>query len=145
MRTKSILAFVGLMMLVGCQRAPSRERAPTEPVSAGTLTRDYQQSAAAARRKYDGKELTVKGLAQMAAMMPPPGEEQGVVFLEENTANPPRRVACWFSKEQTEQFRKVISGQSITVSGIFNGEAGAELKFCKLVKIEQESRSQSHQ
>jgi hypothetical protein len=132
------LAFVvlNLTMLMSCQPAPSQQPAPPEPVSVATLAKEYQESTNDARRKYNGREITVKGLTQMAAMMPPFGEEQGVIFLEEKGANPPRRVACWFSKDQAEQFSKITSGQSITVKGIFNGEAGAELKFCKLVRID---------
>jgi hypothetical protein len=68
--------------------------------------------------------------------MPPTGADQGLVFLQEKGPNPPRRVACWFSKDQAARFSKIKGGQLITVKGIFNGEAGAELKFCKLVKIE---------
>jgi hypothetical protein len=69
-------------------------------------------------------------------MMPPSAGDQGLVFLEEKGATPPRRVACWFSKDQAEQFSKVTAGQFITVKGVFNGETGADLKFCKLVKNE---------
>jgi hypothetical protein len=47
-----------------------------------------------------------------------------------------RKVTCWFSKDQAKQFSKIKGGQHVTVKGIFNGEAGADLKFCKLVKIE---------
>jgi len=130
------LAVLSLTMLTACQAASSREPASPEPVSAGVLTKEYQESTTDARRKYDGREITIKGLTAMSALMPPPGGEQGLVFLEENGANPARRVACWFSKDQAERFSTIKAGQYITVKGIFNGEAGAELKFCKLVKNE---------
>ena len=132
-RIKSLLVSLSLAMLTACQSASSVSE---PPVSAGALTKEYQESTTDARRKYDGREITVKGPTVMAAMMPPSGGEQGLVFLEEKGANPPRRVACWFSKDQAEQFMKIKGGQYITVKGIFNGEAGAELKFCKLVKID---------
>ena len=127
--------MLGLTM-AACQAASSRQPAQPEPVSAGALTKEYQESTTETRRKYDGREITVKGLTTMTAMMPPSGSDQGVVFLEEEGANPPRRVSCWFSKDQADQFSKLKGGQFITVKGIFNGEAGAELKFCKLVKID---------
>lgn len=130
------LMLLSLTMLPACQAASSRQPASPEPVSAGALTKEYQESTADARRKYDGREITVKGLTLMTAMMPPSSDEQGLVLLEEKRANPPRRVSCWFSKDQADQFSKIRGGQSITVKGIFNGEAGAELKFCKLVKID---------
>lgn len=134
--SRNILFLFGLALLTACQAASSRQPAPPEPVSAGTLTREYQESTTDTRRTYDGQEITVKGLTAMTAMMPPAGSEEGLILLEEKGANPPRRVACWFSKDQAERFSKIKGGQLITVKGIFNGEAGAELKFCKLVKIE---------
>ncbi|HEV8588063.1 MAG TPA: hypothetical protein VGQ72_04260 [Pyrinomonadaceae bacterium] len=129
------LGFVlfSLTMLTACQAASSSQ---PEPVPAGVLTKDYQESTTDARRKYDGREITVKGLTVMTAMMPPSGSEEGLILLEERTASPPRRVSCWFSRDQAERFSTIKAGQYITVKGIFNGEAGAELKFCKLVKIE---------
>ena len=67
--------------------------------------------------------------------MLPIGDDQGSVQLEEKD-QPTRKVVCWFSKDHAEQFSKLKGGQYITVKGVFNGEADAELKFCKLVKIE---------
>ena len=130
-----LVAFT-LALLTACQAASSRQPAPPEPVPAGTLTREYQESTTDARRRYDGKEITVKGLTVMTAMMPPSASEEGLILLEERGASLPRRVSCWFSKDQTEQFSKIKSGEYITVRGIFNGESGVELKFCKLVTIE---------
>lgn len=124
---------LGLMILTGCQAASSRQ---PEPIPASRLTKAYQDSASDARRKYDGTEITVKGLTMITPMMPPTLDEQGLVFLEDNGANPARRVACWFSNDQAAQFAKIKGGQLIIVRGIFNGEAGAELKFCRLVSVE---------
>jgi hypothetical protein len=33
-------------------------------------------------------------------------------------------------------FRRSKGGEYVTVKGVINGEAGVELKFCKLVRIE---------
>jgi len=128
----SLLAVLSLTLLTACQAASSGQ---PEPVTAGTLTKEYQESTTYARRKYDGREITVKGPAMTTAMMPAIGGDQGVIFLEEKEANPPRRVSCWFSKDQADQFSKVKGGQFVTVKGVFNGEAGVELRFCKLVKV----------
>ena len=133
---KQLLVTFILALLTACQAASSRQPVPSEPVSAGSLTKDYQESTADLRRKYDGREITVKGLTVMTAMMPPSASDQGLVFLEEKNANPPRRVSCWFSQDQADQFSRIKGGQLITVKGIFNGEAGAELKFCRLVRID---------
>lgn len=69
--------------------------------------------------------------------MPQPGDDnQGLVLLEEKDRKPVQQVACWFSQDQADQFSTIKSGQFITVKGIFNGEAGADLRFCKLGKFE---------
>jgi hypothetical protein len=129
------LAFVllSLTMLTACQSASSRE---PSSVSARTLTDEDERSSATVRSKYDGREITVSGYTATAATLPRAGDYQGSVLLEEKERKPARQVACWFSQDQAEQFSKVKGGQYITVKGIFNGEAGAELKFCKLVNIE---------
>lgn len=130
---KSLFALLSLTMLTACQSASS---GATKPVSAGDLTEEYQWSSSGVRRKYDGKEITVRGYALFAAKMPQPGVDQGSVSLEEKGLDPVGQVTCWFSREQAAEFSKIKGGQYVTVKGIFNGEAGAELKFCKLVKVE---------
>jgi len=129
------LGFVllSLTILTACQATSSLE---PSSVSARTLADEYERSSAAVRGKYDGKEITVRGYTLIAAAMPRGGDDQGSVLLEEKERAPTRQVACWFSKDQAEQFSKIKGGQYITVKGIFNGEAGADLKFCKLVKVE---------
>ncbi|HEY3104273.1 MAG TPA: hypothetical protein VGJ69_11815 [Pyrinomonadaceae bacterium] len=119
--------------MTSCQNASSRAQ---EPLSAGTLSEEYERSSASARRKYDGKEIIVRGYTVTVATLPHEGHDQGSVLLEEKERKPARQVACWFSQDQAEQFSQIKGTQYITVKGIFNGEAGAELKFCKLVKVE---------
>lgn len=128
-----ILVLLSLTMLTACQSASSGAQ---KAVSAGALSEEYERSSAAVRSKYDGKEIIVRGYAVTVATMPQAGDDQGSVLLEENEPTQTRQVACWFSKDQAEQFSNIKAGQYITVKGIFNGEAGAELKFCKLAKIE---------
>ncbi len=132
-RTKSILALLSLTMLTACQSASS---SPPKPLSARSLTEEYDRSRASVRSKYDGKEITVRGYTVVGTTMPPAGNDQGSVSLEEKGGDPVRQVTCWFSNEQAADFSKIKGGQYITVKGVFNGEAGAELKFCKLVKVE---------
>ncbi len=129
------LGFVllSLAILTSCQPASSQE---PSSVSARTLADEYERSSAAVRGKYDGKEITVMGYAPIAAAMPRLGADQGLVVLDEKEGRLAGRVACWFSKDQTPEFSKLKGGEYITVKGIFNGEAGVDLKFCKLVRIE---------
>lgn len=130
---KLLAILPGLVMWTSCQPAASREPVP---VSARTLADEYERSSAAVRGKYDGKEITVRGYTVIAATLPAPGDDQGSVLLAEKEGNVAQPVACWFSKDQAEQFSKIKGGQYILVRGIFNGEAGAHLKFCKLVRID---------
>jgi tRNA_anti-like len=130
---KSLPILLSLLTWTSCQPATPGK---SVPMSAGVLSEEYERSSAAVRSKYDGKEIIVRGYAVIAATMPQPGDDQGSVLLEEKEREPPRRVACWFSKDRAEQFSKIKGGQYITVKGIFNGEIGPELEFCKLVKVE---------
>lgn len=127
------LALVSFVFSTGC-RNQSAGASPALPVN--TLVREYEESRAEVRRKYDGHEITVRGYASSAPIMPRNGADQGSVMLEETDIKQPRHVACWFSKDQSEQFSQVRGNQYLTVKGVFNGEADAELKFCKLVRIE---------
>lgn len=129
------LALVSFVFLTGCQ-SQSAGASPALPVQA--LVCQYEECRAEVRRKYDGHEITVRGYTAEAAILPQPGDDddEGLVLLEEKDHKPAQNIACWFSRDQAEQFSTTKSGQFITVKGIFNGEAGPDLKFCKLVKIE---------
>lgn len=131
---KSPLAMFSLLASMSCQ--PASLGSP-KPISVRSLAEEYERSSTDVRTRYDGKEITVRGCTAEAAIMPQPGDDdQGLVLLEEKDRKPVQQVACWFSKDQAEQFSTIKSGQFITVKGIFNGEAGADLRFCKLVKTE---------
>jgi len=129
--TTVALTLFSALLFSTCQVAST---AP--PLSAGTLLREYQQSSADARRKYDGKEISVQGLALSAATLPLDAAAQGSVWLQESNPETNGRVGCWFSSQQAPDFSKIVSGQRVTIRGVFNGEAGVELKFCRLVKVE---------
>jgi hypothetical protein len=127
-----LLLLLSLTTLTCCQSTPS----PREPISARALAREYERSTAAMRSKYDGKEITVRGNALTTPTLPPDRANEGSVLLEENDVDSHRQVTCWFSQTQSEAFSHIKPGQIITVKGVFNGEAGVDLKFCKLVNIE---------
>ena len=131
---KAFLVLFGLLMLTACQNASSRSQ---DPLSAGSLAEEYERSNVSVRRKYNGKEIIVRGYALLAAATTIQlGDGQGSVFLGEKGREPVRQITCWFSRDQAAEFSKIKSGQNVTVKGVFNGEGGAELKFCKLVRIE---------
>jgi len=127
------LRFVIVASLVGCRSA-----SPGAPpaVSVGALIKEYHESVSAARNKYDGKEISVRGIVPSAVLMPVENADQGEVSLIEAGENSGRKLACWFSREQAAEFSKVKSGQQLTIKGVFTGESGVELKFCRIVDQE---------
>jgi len=128
------LVIVGVsLLLLNCHRSGSQMNGT---VSAHSLAAEYERSGAEVRSRYDGTEITIRGYAELPAVMPVPGADQGSVLLEDKGLKSDRRVVCWFSTEQSETFSKIQGEQYITVRGVFNGEAGPDLKFCKLVGVE---------
>ena len=130
---KTLLALSSGLWLLNCHRIPTER---SKPVSATSLADAYRQSSATVRSQYDGKEITVRGYAEQSAVMPASGEDQGSLLLDDKDFTRNQKVVCWFSKDQAETFSKIKGEQFITVRGVFNGEAGADLKFCKLVSLE---------
>ena len=117
--------LLSLAVLAGC-------RGHATPLSVGRLAKEYKESVAVARLKYDGKEIRVRGLAISDPSPPANIADQGSVFLREEG----ERLVCWFSSDQVEEFSKVKGGQTLTITGVFSGEAGVELKFCRLIQVE---------
>lgn len=101
-------------------------------ISAETLADKYSVSVEAARREFDGKELVVKGYASNFAVMPRDDESEGMILLNSGKKDA-HEVQCWFSRYEAAEFADYAVGQPLTVRGIFNGESGMLLKFCKLV------------
>lgn len=131
-RVHRVLVLFALAAFTACESASSE---PREPIDVGTLAQEYEQSKVAVRSKYDGKEIIVRGYADAACMHTLSGD-QGFVKLKERDRKFAHPVTCWFSREQAGEFTKVKGDQYLTVEGVFTGEAGADLKFCKLIKIE---------
>lgn len=115
--------------LLSCQAGTGSS---TRAISAETLAEKYTVSVEAARREFDGKELVVKGYVSSFVAMPKDDESEGRILLssEKKVSTP---VECWFSKYESAEFARIGVGSSITVKGIFSGESGLVLKFCKLV------------
>jgi hypothetical protein len=130
---KSLIILLNLTILAACQSASSGSQTL---VSAASLSEEYEKSTTKLRSKYDGKEIIVRGYTLTAPTMPLPGNDQGSLLLEESGRDPIRKVTCWFSKEQATKFSQIAGGRYVTVKGVFNGEIGAELKFCRLVNVE---------
>ena len=123
---KTVPVLFCLVMCATCQ-----ERS----LSAEALTREYEKSSIAVRNKYDGKEIVVRGYTTKAAAINPSGD-QGFVALHEKGLVSTRDLTCWFSRDQNAVFSEIKGDQYVTVKGVFTGDMGLDLKFCKLVKIE---------
>jgi hypothetical protein len=117
--------LLSLVVLAGC-------RGHATPLSVGRLAKEYKESVAVTRLKYDGKEIRVRGLAISAPSPPANIAGEGSVLLQEES----EKLACWFSSDQVQEFSKVRGGQTLTITGVFSGEAGVELKFCRLIEAE---------
>lgn len=130
--TKCLLVSFVLLACAACQTALLGS---AKPVSAGTLSDEYARSSVAVRKKYDGKEIIVWGYTEQLPTMPQSGADQGLVFLVEKEQST-SKVICWFSREQAPGFSKIKAGQYLTVRGVFNGERGVELKFCRLIRVD---------
>ena len=120
---KALPIFIGFLTLASCQASLMGS---AKPLSADALSEEYERSSTEVRRKY----------ATMAATMPTTGEDKGSVFLAEKDLQTQHQLTCWFTRDQVMEFSKVKGGQYLTVKGVFSGEAGLDLRFCKLVQIE---------
>ena len=106
----------------------------TRTITAETLADKYSVSIEAARREFDGKELEVKGHVSEPVSMPNSDQSEGLILLGPEKKSAGQPVQCWFSRYESAEFADVDAGRLITVKGIFNGESGIVLKFCKLVR-----------
>jgi hypothetical protein len=130
---KILRGILLLTVLPGLNSCGAGSNTLTRTITAETLADKYSVSVEAARREFDGKELVVKGYVSDPVSMPIGDKSEGVILLgsEKKPASP--RVQCWFSRYESAEFGDVGTARSITVKGIFNGESGIVLKFCKLV------------
>ncbi|NOT46923.1 MAG: hypothetical protein HOP17_04135 [Acidobacteria bacterium] len=123
----------GIIMLAALTALDScRANSSTRTMSAKTLADKYSVSIEAARREFDGKELVIKGYASNFAVMPKDDESEGMILLNSGKKDA-HEVQCWFSRYEAAEFAGFAAGRPLTVRGIFNGESGISLKFCKLV------------
>jgi len=125
-----VMALASVSLLVTCRNDSNHS---IRTISAETLAEKYRISVGAARREFDGKELLVEGYVIKAVDRPMNDEAEGLILLgSEKKVN--TQVQCWFTRYEAAEFRSIGPGSSIAVKGVFNGEAGPVLKFCKLVK-----------
>ena len=129
MKRFPLIAFLALF--VTCQ---SGVRDPTQTFSVSELASQYDRSPAGFRNSYDGREVVVSGYVIADPSMPDADEDEGLVYIEDPAGVRGGQIFCWFSQKEAAAFSKLEPGKRITVKGVFNGENGTELRFCKLVR-----------
>ena len=131
---KFILKSFVLTVLVISSACASGLPLEGQTLTAGDLAIQYKHSKAEVRNKYDGRTITVRGYVMFEAVMPRVDEYEGLINVADKDTNGASQILCWFTREEAEEFSSVKARQYVTVKGIFNGERGTELKFCKLVE-----------
>ena len=130
---RTLLISTALTLSTACQTTSLNT---LERFSAGELLKEYERAGSDVRSKYDGKEIIVTGYVTMTEAMPEGDKYEGLISLQENEENGSPKVDCWFSRKEAAEFAKLKGNRHITVKGVFNGESGAALKFCKIVAVE---------
>jgi hypothetical protein len=100
----------------------------------------YESSPLATRQEFEGRELSVHGAVLYGPTPRDESQTEGYVILGGGDPQE-RQIKCWFSEKEAERFVNIHSGQNIGVRGIFSGEAGAEIRFCRLVSVENQEQT----
>ena len=125
-----VMALALVTVFFSCR---SHSNQSVRTITAETLAQKYGVSVEAARREFDGKELLVEGYVLTVVAVPKNDEGEGVILLG-STKEGSAGVQCWFTRYESAEFKNIAPRSPLTVKGVFNGEAGPVLKFCKLVK-----------
>lgn len=130
MTLRVVMALALLTVFFSCQTGSDPS---VRTITAETLADKYSVSVEAARREFDGKELLVEGYVLNVVVMPRDDEGEGVILLgaEKKVVT---ALQCWFTRYESAEFAGIEPGSPIKVRGMFNGETGPVLKFCKLVQ-----------
>ena len=124
------LAAASVTFVFSCQTGSATL---TRTINAQSLAEKYNVSVEAARREFDGKELLLEGYVLNSIAVPKDDGGEGMVLLGSERSGA-QGVQCWFTRYQATEFSGLERGSLIKVKGLFNGEAGPALKFCKLVQ-----------
>jgi hypothetical protein len=114
------LAILAVMCLTGCGIF-GEKRAELTDVS--EIQKEYAKSKDDAKKKYDGKELTILSKVYYRSPVKP----------SITLGDPELRIECQF-EESDPLFKKVSEDQLIKVKGVLKfTDSGAEIKPCKFV------------
>jgi hypothetical protein len=116
------LAILAVMCLAGCGVFGEKRNELTD---ISEITTEYTKSKDDAKKKYDGKELTILSKVYYRSPVKP----------SITLGDPDLKIECEF-EESDALFKNVSENQVIKVKGVLKfTESGAEIKPCKLVPM----------
>lgn len=127
----AMLCFMSACGGTGTGTAPAK----TDPISVSQIGREYKDNEQAARTKYDGKEVTVRGHSLVAPIMPTSATDEGLIALSEKDGDPLVKIVCHFKQSDEAGFKQITGDQFFVVKGTFQGADGPNIKNCKFVEI----------
>jgi hypothetical protein len=121
--------FVLLLAIVlGCGEItrPARKGTPDFKISVRDLEKEINENEAAARTKYRGKTVAIKGKVELKS-------EMSVILVSpENISFP---VQCFFNASDRDSYQQIRRGREYTLIGVFNGDhesSASIISDCKL-------------
>ena len=136
----TILLFTVFATLfsLSCGSAPSgsNKSADAPPMAFGTLASEFKSSSAATRDKYKGKNLTIKGYAGIAPIMPTGASDAGILSISEKGGDLSLMLSCQFTAAEKAEFSRVKGDQTVTVTGVYDDDLSMRLKSCRILNVE---------
>lgn len=102
----------------------------------GTLASEFKSSDTATRDKYKGKNLTIKGYAAIAPLMPTGADDAGIMSISEKGGDLLYMLSCQFTAAEKAEFSQVKGNQMVTVTGVYDDDLSMRLKSCRLLSAE---------
>lgn len=133
-----ILTIFAALLAASCNSAATGANKTGEPppLAFGTLATEFKQSKEATRDKYKGKNLTVKGYAGIAPIMPTGADDAGILTLGEKGGDMMYMLTCQFTAAEKTEFSRVKGDQMVTVTGVFDDDLAMKLKSCRILNVE---------
>lgn len=136
------LLFIGLLKSLllsasctGSSSHNSSNTSTTDPIPVGAFMSEYSRSKEAARTKYEGKGLNIRGYVLSAPLMPNSPDATGVLVLSEKGGDMALILTCYFKESDKAAFAELNVPSTVVVSGTFDDSISTALKPCRLVEI----------
>ena len=105
----------------------------SEIISVASVFREYEENPIVAKRKYEGRRITVQGKAYYII-----GNEQELWFVLREHSKDYYKLECYFLPEWENIIHTIEKGQTITVNGEWRyfAYSQADLHDCKILSVE---------